>query len=263
MLLTVVVARIMTRNIGIMAVVIMVHIMHRVAVVVMLHIRVHVRLIMSQMVRSMMAVVVRIMIPVVRRTPVSVVRTTITVEQQRTRIVHRFDDIVHAIDVRSTDDLYVRCAEPHLNHQSSHILIDVGCQHGLDKQHMVAALKGLQHAQVVDIAVVVEVEVRYHVRTGVQYHLKLLHARCLTESGGHGLQVEIETYIRGQGVNLYSSCTRRVRARVRDGRTYRLRIYHLLLSGLCHYYGLHRRRFGCHSHDSCHTAACQQYRQSQ
>lgn len=130
-LLTVVVTRHRTRHILVVAIVVMIHIVYGMAVVVMLHIRVYVRLIMSQMVRSMMAVVVRIMIPVVRRTPVSVVRTTVAVEHRRTDIVYRLDDIVHAIDVRSTDDLYVWCAISHLNHQSSYILIDVRCQHGL------------------------------------------------------------------------------------------------------------------------------------
>ncbi len=160
MLATIVVTRYRTGNLLVTRVVMVVDIMHGVAVVVVLHIRVHVRLIMTEVIRSMMAVVMREVIPVVRRTPMAVVRTSPAVEHRRTFVEHRFDDIVHTVDIRRTDNLNVRRRVPHLHNERCHILVDVGSQHGLDKQHMVMAVNGLKHTQVVDVPVVVEVEVR-------------------------------------------------------------------------------------------------------
>ena len=157
-----------------MVIVIAVYVMNRVAVVMVLHVRVHICLIVAEMVRSVVVIVVRIIVPVVRRTPVRIVGTTKTVIQRRANIVHRLDDIARTIDVRRTDDLYVLRSKAHLHHDGGNILIDVGSQNRLDEQHMVAAFDGLKHAQIVDVTVVVEVEVGDHVGVRVQYHLKLL-----------------------------------------------------------------------------------------
>lgn len=245
----------------------MIHIMHVVAVVVVLHERRYVCLVVTQMVRSVMTVVLGVVIPVVRRTPVGVRGTTKAVKQRRTLVIHRLDDVVRTVDVRRTDHLYVRRRVTHLYHQCSHILVDVRCQHRLDEQHVRASLQGLQHAQVVDVPVAVQVEVRDDVRARVQDHLKLLHRACLREGGSYRLQVEIQTDIRCQRSDIYSSCTRSVRARVRDGCANRRRINHLRL-GLSHHNRGSRLsdhyRFGgrCHRYNTRYTAAGKQQRQS-
>ena len=209
----------------------------------------------------MVTVVMGEMIPVVRRTPVGIVRSAPTVVHRRTLVVNRFNDIVHTVDVRRAYNLNIRRGITHLHYQRGNILIDVSCQHGLDEQHMVVALDGLQHAQVIDISVVIEVEVRYDVRVRVQDHLKLLYRVRLRESRSHGLKIQIQTDILGQRSHIYSSGTRSVRARVRDGCTYRSGIYRCRLSyyhclGLSGYYD--RLRSGSYGNDTSHTATCQQ-----
>ena len=135
---------------------------------------------------------------------------------------------------------------------------------------MCAAIECLEHAQVVDVAIVVEIEVRYDVGVGVEDLLKLFDAVCLCEGGSHGLQVKVETYILSHGVDLYSSCTRRVRARVRDGCANGLLIDDSgLRSGLrnddssSRSSGSHGDGFWCGSNgnDSCYSTACQHQRQ--
>lgn len=173
----------------------MIDIMHGVAIVVMFHIGRHVCLIMPEMIRRMVSVVTREMLPIVWRTPVCVCRTAETVKQRRTFIIYRLDNVVRAVDVRSTDHLHIRRCITHLYHQRSYILIDISCQHSLNEQHMRMTFKGFQHTQVVDITVAVQVEVGDHVRVGVQDHLKLLNRVRLRERGSYSLQVEIEADI--------------------------------------------------------------------
>lgn len=239
----------------------MIDIMHRMAVVVVLHVRGYVRLVMSEVIGSMIAVVVREVIPVVRRTPIDVVCTTETVEQRRALVVDRLDDIVNAIYVRCTYNLHIRRAIAHFYDYGSYILIDVCCQHGLNEQDVVVALNGLQDAQVVDIAVVVEVEVRDDIGVGVQNGLELLHAVCLCKGGSYGLQIEIQTYVLRHGIDVYSSCTRATRARVRNGSA-NGRIDGLRLSDYDGS-GLNDNGFGsrCNSYNTRHTATGEQKRQ--
>ena len=243
----------------------MIDIMYLMAVVVVLQIGTYVSLIVTEVVRGMMTVVMGEMIPIVRRAPVCICRTAKAVEQRRTSVEHRLDDIVNTIDIRCTDDLYVRCRISHLDNNCGYVLIDIGCQHGLEKQHMVTPFKSLKHTQIVDKSVAVEVEVGNDISIGVQYCLKLLDGCSLGKSSCHSLQVEIQTYILRHGRDLYSSCTRSVRARVRDGCADRCWVGNRL--GLRHYNGCCGSRsdnnwFGYNGNNTCHTAACQQQRQS-
>ena len=213
-----------------------------------------------------MAVVVGEVIPVVRRAPVGVGRTAEAVEQRRTLVIDRLDDIVSTIDVGRTYHLNVRRRIAHLHDQCGYILIDVSRQHGLDKQDVVIALDGLEHAQVIDVAVAVEVEVGDDVGVGVQDHLKLLDAVSLGKSRSHGLEVKIQTDVLRKGRNIYNSCTRVARARVRDSGADRCGAHD---SGLRHYGRLRhyhlcgrlsdrdRCRLGHISHDTCYSTACQ------
>ena len=86
-------------------------------------------------------------------------RTAETVEQRRALVEHRLKDITCSVDIRRTDNLYVRRRETHLNNKRCYVLIDISSQNGLDEQHMGAAVKRLKHTQVIDVPVVVEVEV--------------------------------------------------------------------------------------------------------
>lgn len=159
MLLSVVVVRNRTADILIAVEVIVLNIGHVVAVVVILHECAYVSLVVTKVIRSMMSVVVREVIPVIRRAPMCVHRTAETVEQRRAFVEHRLKDISRTVDIRRTDNLYVRRRETHLNNKRSYVLIDVSSQNGLDEQHMGAAVKRLKHTQVIDVPVVVEVEV--------------------------------------------------------------------------------------------------------
>ena len=51
----------------------------------------------------------------------------------------------------------------HLGNECRNILIDVGSKDGLDHEHMVQSLHGLEHAQIIHVTVAVEVEVGKHV----------------------------------------------------------------------------------------------------
>ena len=159
MLLSVVVVRNRTADILIAVEVIVLNIGHVVAVVVILHERAYVSLVVTKVVRSMMSVVVREVIPVIRRAPMCVHRTAETVKQRRAFVEHRLKDISRTVDIRRTDNLYVRRRETHLNNKRCYVLIDISSQNGLDKQHMGAAVKRLKHTQVIDVPVVVEVEI--------------------------------------------------------------------------------------------------------
>ena len=64
---------------------------------------------------------------------------------------------------------------------------------------MGAAFESFEHTQIVDVAVVVEIEVGDDVRVGVQDLLKLLNAVRLRKSGGNSLKVEVETDILRHG----------------------------------------------------------------
>ena len=165
MLLRIVGTRYRTTHISIVGIVVMIHIVHVMAVVVMFHIRRHVCLIVPEVIHLVMAVMAGEVIPVVRRTPVGVCRATETVKQRRTFVINRFDDVVCTIDIRRADHLNVRRSITHLHHQRGYILIDVRCQHGLDEQYVRVSFQGLQHAQVINIPVAVQIEVGDNVRT--------------------------------------------------------------------------------------------------
>lgn len=268
-LLRIIATRYGTGHLLILGIVVVIDVSHVVAVVVMLHERMYILLIMTEMVRSMMAVVVREVIPVVRRTPVDVFRTAEAVEQRRTFVEHRLDDIVRTVDIRRTNHLNIRRGKSHLYNERGYVLINVRGQHGLDEQHVGAAFKGLKHTEIIDIPIVVEVEVGDDVRTGVQYLLKLLDAVRLRKSSSNGLQIEVQTDVLRQGRHLYSSGTRGARARVRSGGAHGLCINDLGRLGLSDHDCLrssrlgHNNGFGCNGNDTCHTTACQQERQGE
>ena len=142
----------------------MVNVINAMAIVVVLHICSHVCLIMPQMIRRMVSIVMREMIPVVRRTPVRICRTAKAVEQRRTFVEHRFDNIIRTVNIWRTYNLHIRRSIAHLHNQSCHILIDIGGEHSLNEHHVRTSVQGLKYAQVVNVTVVIEVKVGDDVR---------------------------------------------------------------------------------------------------
>ena len=185
-----------------------------VTVRVVVHIRVHIRLIMIQIDRFRACVVRRQVTVVVRRRPGVVGRTAVHIPHRRTFDEHRTNDVVIAVQIRVTHYLYHQHVGTTLCDERSHILEHTRSQTGLDQKRMVIAPTGLNHAQVVNPPVVVEVEVVDHITARVQDSLKLLYRIALCERSRNGIQVEVETPI---GV-VTRRGERRHRRRTRAGR---------------------------------------------
>lgn len=107
-----------------------------------------------------MSVMRREVVPVPRGYPDDVGVPSDDLEDRRSCVELRPDDVVGTIDVRCTDDLkiVVVCALG-LGDDCRDILEHVVCKHSLDKEQVVVPVDGLQYAEVVDPAVSVEVEV--------------------------------------------------------------------------------------------------------
>ena len=77
---------------------------------------------------------------------------------------YRPDNIIGTVDVRRTDDLNVwRSVRRQFGNERSNILIDIGCQNSLDKEHMVIPLNGFKNPEIIHISVIVKVQIRKHV----------------------------------------------------------------------------------------------------
>ena len=149
---------------GVIRVMHMVVIFAVVAVLVVSDVRVHISLIMTQVNRSRLVIVMRIIVPIVRRTPWIVMRHSPTSEHRRRAYKHRTNVVVGTIDVRSADNLHIRCRVTHLYRQSSHVLEDIMRQYCLDNNHVVKTVHSLNNAQIINISVSVKVKRRKHVR---------------------------------------------------------------------------------------------------
>lgn len=115
---------------------------------------------------------------------------------------YRTYDILGAIDIRIADDLYVEVGSTCLGHEGSYVLVDISGQACLDQIDVAIALYGLQHTQIVHVAVAVEIQVVDHIARGVEQLLELAYAGRLCKSGCYGLEVEIERQVGGQRVDL-------------------------------------------------------------
>lgn len=62
-----------------------------------------------------------------------------------------------------TDNLHIRSAITTFNYNGSHILIDVQSKNCLNDENVIVALLYLQNAQIVHIAITIEVQVGQHV----------------------------------------------------------------------------------------------------
>lgn len=106
---------------------------------------------------------------------------------------HGLDDVFGTVDVGCAHNLYVAgLCVGHLCDDGGHILIYVGREDGLDHEHVVVALYGLHHTEIVHITVTVQVEVAEHVRRVVDQVLEFLHCGGLCEGCTYCLEVEVE-----------------------------------------------------------------------
>ena len=159
-------------------------------------------------------VVWRIIAPVVWR-PIRNVWTWAPppVEYHRVIYISRNYDIVLTIDVRVTNNchgdiaLLRHCISAiRLDNQSCHILIQILAKHSLNEHITLVVLGHFDHAEVVNKAIFVEVEVRNWVLRVVQSLLKSLKILSLAKGSCNRLKVEIISHCvvaRGDG---YSTC---------------------------------------------------------
>lgn len=183
-------------------------VVHLMAILVVRHVSVHIRMIVAVMTRSAVVVIRREMRIVIRRRPAGVVIiiTTIAVEQRRTANEYRLNDVVVAVDIRVADHLYIRVsvhAVHAFHNEGCHVLIDVLCQHSLNHVQVVVAVAGFHHAEVIHIAVTIQVEVRNHVLIRVQDCLEFLYRVALCISSCNSLKVQIQADIGSNGAHLY------------------------------------------------------------
>lgn len=110
----------------------------------------------------------------------------------------------------------------HLGNNGGYILIYVLVKHSLYDEYMGGAVQGLEHAQIIHISVVVEVQVGEHVLGIVQQVLELLHCLGLGECGADSLKIKIEGYVI---IRCDDAGGRRSRACTRHGDCSAVRIY--------------------------------------
>lgn len=125
----------------------------------------------------------------------------------------------------------------HLADYGCNVLIDIIAEHCLDHEKVGGATDNLHDAEIVDIAVAIEVEVRKHVRRVVEKILEILRTRCLSECSCHRLKIECKADIVICS-NDSGGCAV-VASRSRDCGAVINRAYSV----------------GCHCNDSCGTAA--------
>lgn len=175
------------------------------AIAVILHIHIHITHIVGLVLRCTLDIACRIVIPIIRRTPRRIVIATQRRVDHRCTNNHRLDDIIGTIEIRRTDHLDIaRTRHRYLRRQGSNILEVVGTQHRLDIIDMSITRYRLQHTQIINETITIEVEVGEIVRTMVDQILKLLHRLRLDKRRSNGLQIQ-RLGIRIGGLHHYRS----------------------------------------------------------
>lgn len=159
------------------------------------HIRRHVCLIVIQIDRSRARVIGRIVVVIIRRTPYGIRCATIDIPQRRTFHKHRTDDIIVSVQIAVAHHLHIQRAGSALRNQRGYVLKHAIVETRLNKQGMIIPAVGLDHTQVVDPAVAVQIQVVDHIPAGIQKFLKLLYRTALGESRSNGVQIQIERRI--------------------------------------------------------------------
>ncbi len=121
-----------------------------------------------------------------------------------------------------------------LRDKRRYVLIERRTKTSLDEEGMVHAAMRLDHAQVVNPSVAVEIEVVDHIPTGVEQLLELRYRTRLSESRSHGVEVEVEREVGIVIGDCHRSDGRGLRRRRCDGRG---------IDGLRRNYRLYGRRY--------------------
>lgn len=166
-----------------------------VAVMMVGHIRAHISLIVVQVDGFRLLVITWPVVVVVRRRPSNIRRTTEHIPKRRTLDEYRTNDVIRSVQPAITDYLYIQCIRTMLRNERGYVLKHRLTQTSLNKESMVHSAMRLNHTQVVNPSVAVEVEVIDHVPAGVEQLLKLRHVACLGKSRSYGIEVEIEREI--------------------------------------------------------------------
>lgn len=185
MLLLVVVASIALCDAGVVRVVRLLDVDYLVAVYVVGHIGSHVCLIVVQVDGSGTPVVGGEMIPVPGGAPADVAYAAQMGQDDRPLDEDRAHDVGRAVDVRCSDNLdVVVVVAGVLHHYGGDVLIDVPGEDCLDDEDVVAALYGLKDTEVVDVAVVVQVQVGDYVGGVVDQRLEFPDGAGLCKGSG-------------------------------------------------------------------------------
>lgn len=191
-LLRIVIMRVRPRHLRITAVERLLRIVALVAVMMVGHVRAHIRLIVVQIDGFRLLVVTRPVTVVIRRRPGHIRRTAKDIPERRALDEHRTHNIVRAVQPTVADNLHIQRVRAVLRDERRYVLVHRRTETSLDEESMIHAAVGLQHAQVVDPSVAVEIEVVDHVPAGVKQLLELRYVPGLGERRSYGVEVEIE-----------------------------------------------------------------------
>lgn len=183
------------RHLRITAVMRLLRIVTMMAVRTIGHVRTDISLVVVQIDGSRFRVIRRVVTVVIRRRPNGITRMTEDIPQRRTFNEDRTNDVVISVQVRITDHLYEQRIRLTLCHQGSYVLEHSRSQASLDKEGVVIATMRLDHAQVVNPTVAVQIEVIDHVPAGVEDLLELTYRTAVCEGSSHGIEVEVEARI--------------------------------------------------------------------
>ena len=180
------------RHLGVSAIEGLLRIIALVAIMMVRHVRAHIRLIVVQIDGFRLLVVTGPITIVIRRGPSGISRTTEHIPQRRTLDEYRTHDIVRSVQPAVADHLHIQGVRAMLRDEGRYILIERMTETCLNEESMVHTAMGLNHTQIVDPAVTIEVEVVDHIIARVQDTLELRYVTCLSKSRSYGVKVEVE-----------------------------------------------------------------------
>lgn len=202
MLLFVIVTHHRLSHVGIVGIVVRRSIVELVAVVVVQHICIDICMIVIHVDGSRTPVVRRIVSPIPGRSPAMIAGPDHMRKYDGPCVINGLDDVVCTIDVRSTDNLNIIIrAGGNFGNDGRYVLIDVECKYGLYHEDVCEAVFLLENAEIINITVAVEVEVRDHIGRVVEEDLELFDCAGLGERCSNGLEVEVkrDVIIRSHG----------------------------------------------------------------
>ena len=139
------------------------------------HVGRHIGLIVIQINRFRLGVIRREMAVVIRRRPCGIYRSSVDIPHRWTFDKHRTNDIVVAVQVSVTDDLYVQHVRTAFCHQCGYVLKDARSQTCLNQQRMIIAVTSLYYAQIINPSVTIKIQVVNHITTGIKKLLEILY----------------------------------------------------------------------------------------